>query len=287
MGDVGIRVQDPQASLDVLSYSGQPAIQGVTHVTSGTAVYGLHDVSSGTHPGVWGATNSVSGNATGVRGFVNSTAPGAYSAGVRGHNNGTGSLGIGVWGSQDGRGWGVYGETPDGTGVYGNSDNGIGVRGDSANGYAGYFSGTVRVSVLEIAGADLAEKFPVSEEVKPGMVVAIDPDNPGQLCLARGAYNRRVAGVVSGAGNIPTGTILGNLPGSEDAPAVALNGRVWVYGDATEQPIVPGDLLTTAARPGHAMKVTDYGKAQGAVLGKAMTGLEEGTGLVLVLVNLQ
>ena len=287
MGDVGIRVQDPQASLDVLSYSGQPAIQGVTHVTSGTAVYGLHDVSSGTHPGVWGATNSVSGNATGVRGFVNSTAPGAYSAGVRGHNNGTGSLGIGVWGSQDGRGWGVYGETPDGTGVYGNSDNGIGVRGDSANGYAGYFSGTVRVSVLEIAGADLAEKFPVSEEVKPGMVVAIDPDNPGQLCLARGAYNRRVAGVVSGAGNIPTGTILGNLPGCEDAPAVALNGRVWVYGDATEQPIVPGDLLTTAARPGHAMKVTDYGKAQGAVLGKAMTGLEEGTGLVLVLVNLQ
>jgi hypothetical protein len=287
MGDVGIRVQDPQASLDVLSYSGQTAIQGVTTVTSGTAVYGLHDVSSGTLPGVWGATNSASANATGVRGFVNSTNPGSYSAGVRGHNNGTGGLGIGVWGSQDGSGWGVYGECPDGTGVYGSSTDGIGVRGHSDSGYAGYFTGRVLVGVLEIYGADLAEKFPVSEDVKPGMVVAIDPDNPGQLCLARGAYNRRVAGVVSGAGDVPTGTIMGNLPGSEDAPPIALSGRVWVFGDATRQPIVPGDLLTTAARPGHAMKVTDYDRAQGAVIGKAMTGLEEGTGLVLVLVNLQ
>ncbi|HUU95952.1 MAG TPA: hypothetical protein VM487_09430 [Phycisphaerae bacterium] len=284
MGDVGIRVQDPQASLDVLNRSGPPAIRGVS---SGTGVYGLHDESSGTLPGVWGATDSVSSNATGVRGFVNSTAPGGSSAGVRGHNNGTGGSGIGVWGSQDGSGYGVYGYTPSGRGVYGLSTDGVGVYGRSTNGYAGYFNGTVSVDVLEITGADVAEKFPVSEEVKPGMVVAIDADNPGQLCLARGAYNRRVAGVVSGAGNIPTGTILGNLPGCEDDPPIALSGRVWVYGDATEQPIVPGDLLTTAAHPGHAMKVTDYEKAQGAVLGKAMTGLEEGTGLVLVLVNLQ
>ena len=45
---------------------------------------------------------------------------------------------------------------------------------------------------------------------------------------------------------------------------------------------------TTAAKPGHAMKVTDHGKAMGAVLGKAMTPLKQGeTGLVLVLVSLQ
>jgi len=35
------------------------------------------------------------------------------------------------------------------------------------------------------------------------------------------------------------------------------------------------------------MKVTDHARAQGAVLGKAMTGLKEGSGLVLVLVTLQ
>jgi hypothetical protein len=35
------------------------------------------------------------------------------------------------------------------------------------------------------------------------------------------------------------------------------------------------------------MKVTDSAKAQGAIIGKAMTGLKEGKGLVLVLVTLQ
>ncbi len=35
------------------------------------------------------------------------------------------------------------------------------------------------------------------------------------------------------------------------------------------------------------MKVTDLAKAQGAIIGKAMTVLESGKGLVLVLVSLQ
>jgi hypothetical protein len=35
------------------------------------------------------------------------------------------------------------------------------------------------------------------------------------------------------------------------------------------------------------MKVTDHARAQGAILGKAMTGLKEGKGVVLVLVTLQ
>jgi hypothetical protein len=68
---------------------------------------------------------------------------------------------------------------------------------------------------------------------------------------------------------------------------VALTGRVYVFADATHDPIRPGDLLTTADIPGHAMKVTDYARAQGAVLGKAMSALPAGRGLVLVLVSLQ
>ena len=57
--------------------------------------------------------------------------------------------------------------------------------------------------------------------------------------------------------------------------------------DATQGAIEPGDLLTTAATAGHAMKVKDAAKAQGAIIGKAMTGVKDGQGLVLVLVTLQ
>jgi hypothetical protein len=151
-----------------------------------------------------------------------------------------------------------------------------------------HVAGMARVDAVQITGADVAEKFPVSEEVKPGMVVSIDTENQGQLCLSRGAYNRCVAGVVSGANSLPTGAILGNLPGHEDAVPIALNGRAWVYCDSTEKAIDPGDMLTTSLQAGHAMAVTDYTKAHGAVLGKAMTSLEKGqTGLVLTLINLQ
>lgn len=149
-------------------------------------------------------------------------------------------------------------------------------------------AGRAVVEVLEITGADVAEKFPVSEATEPGMVMAIDPANPGKLCLARGAYNKRVAGVVSGANGLNAGTILGNLPGHETAPPIALSGRVWVHCDATEKAIEPGDLMTTSDRAGHAMAVTDGSKAAGATIGKAMTALAKGeTGMVLVLVNLQ
>ena len=57
--------------------------------------------------------------------------------------------------------------------------------------------------------------------------------------------------------------------------------------DASHGVIKPGDLLTTSDTPGHAMKVSDHAQAQGAILGKAMSGLKEGKGLVLVLVTLQ
>jgi hypothetical protein len=147
--------------------------------------------------------------------------------------------------------------------------------------------GVVKVPVLEITGADIAERFPSSDKVEPGMVVALDADNRGHVCLARGAYNRRVAGVVSGANGFSVGAVLGNLPGHEDAPPIALSGRVYVYCDATHGAIEVGDLLTTSETPGHAMKVIDGERSQGAILGKAMESLSEGRGLVLVLVSLQ
>lgn len=148
--------------------------------------------------------------------------------------------------------------------------------------------GAVSVPVLEITGADLAERFPCSDErVESGTVMEIDPNDPGKLRVARGAYNRRVAGVVSGANDFAAGAILGNLPGHENAPPIALSGRVYVLCDATSDPIEPGDLLTTSNTPGYAMKAATHTRAQGAILGKAMTALESGRGTVLVLVSLQ
>jgi hypothetical protein len=72
-----------------------------------------------------------------------------------------------------------------------------------------------------------------------------------------------------------------------DGQDVALSGRVYVRADASTDAIRPGDLLTTSSLRGHAMKATDHARAQGAVIGKAMSSLDRGTGLVLVLVALQ
>lgn len=154
--------------------------------------------------------------------------------------------------------------------------------------------GRITTDVLEITGgADLSEQFNVRSRdagthPAPGMVVSIDPEHPGELIVSEGAYDRTVAGVVSGAGDVKPGMLMGQAGSAADgALPVALTGRVYVNADASYGAIEVGDLLTTSDTPGHAMKVTDYERARGAILGKAMTALDEGQGLVLVLVTLQ
>jgi hypothetical protein len=169
--------------------------------------------------------------------------------------------------------------------------------------------GTIRGSVIQITGgADLAEPFVVGSEaatkpgsdegegaeshdsdaVRPGAIVVIDPANPGQLKLAKEPYDRKVAGIISGANGLSPGVVM-KADDAQDADTqpVALSGRVWCWCDASYGAIDPGDRLTTSTTPGHAMKVTDRDRADGAVIGKAMTALDSGTGLVLVLVSLQ
>ena len=137
-------------------------------------------------------------------------------------------------------------------------------------------------------GADLAEPFEMSsQEIPEGAVVIIDRKNPGRLKMSDHAYDTHVAGIVSGAGGINPGIQLKQAGVLEHGRNVALTGRVYALADASAGPIEPGDLLTTSSVPGHAMKVTDHAKAQGAILGKAMGALSEGKGLVLVLVTLQ
>lgn len=145
------------------------------------------------------------------------------------------------------------------------------------------------VKTLRITGgADLAEPFPMSEEtVRPGAVVVIDEKNPGKLRMSTAAYDKKVAGIVSGADGIEPGISMLQAGRLDAGPNVALSGRVYAQANTSAGPIEPGDLLTTSDSPGEAMKATDAIRAQGAVLGKAMTALAEGRGRVLVLVTLQ
>jgi hypothetical protein len=145
-------------------------------------------------------------------------------------------------------------------------------------------------SITIEGGADLAEPFKMTsgkEAIPEGAVVVIDEQNPGHLKMSDQGYDTHVAGVVSGANGINPGIQMQQQGVLEGGKNVALTGRVYVQADTANGAIKPGDLLTTSITPGHAMKVTDHARAAGAILGKAMTGLSEGKGMVLVLVTLQ
>lgn len=151
-------------------------------------------------------------------------------------------------------------------------------------------TGVLSTPTLQITGGiDLAEPFDMSDEdeLPLGSVVVIDEHKPGQLRMSTTPYDTRVAGIISGAGGIQPGVTLKQTGVQDSGQYVALTGRVYVQADATNEPIQPGDLLTTSSIPGHAMRAADVTRRPGAIIGKAMSSLESGRGLVLVLVTLQ
>jgi hypothetical protein len=149
--------------------------------------------------------------------------------------------------------------------------------------------GRITCDVLEIkGGADLVEGFDTgAEPCAPGTVLVIDADRPGSLVASSSPYDCRVAGIVSGAGGIEPGLHMGQTGVASGDTPVAMTGRVYARCSAENGPIRPGDRLTSAALTGHAMRAAEGSACDGAVLGKAMSALDAGTGLVLVLVNLQ
>jgi hypothetical protein len=160
----------------------------------------------------------------------------------------------------------------------------------SVGGLAVHFQGNVQVTgdiiFLNTAGLDLAEGFTTAteEDIEAGSVLVIEADGNLQLC--RRPYDNRVAGVVSGAGKLRPAIVLGHRPSVANLP-IALAGRAYCKVDASLHPIAVGDLLTTSSTPGHAMKAADRDQAFGAVIGKAMSSLESGTGLIPILIALQ
>ena len=148
-------------------------------------------------------------------------------------------------------------------------------------------SASIEGAIYISGGSDLAEGFHINdtEKVTPGTVVSIDPYDIGKLKVSTEAYDKKVAGVVSGANGVDPGIIMTQTGTLADEYPIALTGRVWVKCTAENGDVEVGDLLTTANTPGHAMKVTDK-KSSGAILGKAMSSCNEDN-IVLTLISLQ
>ncbi len=92
-------------------------------------------------------------------------------------------------------------------------------------------------------------------------------------------YDQTVIGVISEK----PGMVIGQVEGKFVAP-VALTGVVKVLVNATGGKIQPGDLLTTSAVSGEAMKAIN--PKVGTAIGKALEA-DTGKGWVMALVNLK
>jgi hypothetical protein len=283
-----------------------------------TSTEGVMGIST-TGNGVWGQTPGsgigvlgtsvggpgVSGSSTNGRGVVGAS-HGAYgvsgdsqtSAGMRGTSvSGRGTEGWstsaeGVMGISN-TGNGIWGQTPGaGDGVLGTSAHGVGIHGKGGR-LAGLFEGDVEVTGdLRLVNADCAEDFDISaaSPVEPGTVMVLGPE--GVLSPSSKPYDRRVAGVVSGAGSYRPGITLDSAnssrrEGSHPRLPIGLLGKVFCKVDAVYGAIEIGDMLTTSPTPGHAMRATDPHQAFGAVIGKALRPHPEGQGLVPILISLQ
>jgi hypothetical protein len=266
-------------------------VYGESHTAGSAGVNGTSQ--SGT--GVFGKST----DGEGVHGETTSTVHPA----VVGVQFNAASTGAGVYGEHKGTGIGVFGKSVDGEAVHGETTSashpavvgiqynpnstGAGVYGEhKGNGPAGYFKGDVIVTGdVVLVGADCAEQFEVTGDAFPGAVMVFDDSE--RLLLCTEPYDRRVAGVISGANSYRPGIILNGREPAADRCPIALIGRVFCKVDASFGAIQAGDLLTTSPNPGHAMKADDSSKAFGATLGKALRPLSEGKDLIPILVALQ
>jgi hypothetical protein len=271
-------------------------------VDQGSAVYGELGAldSEVTAFGFIGGRSPYAGEVTGVfgqgteRGVIGiAAAADPYAIGVYGGS--VGGAGIGVCGDSEGTA-GVLGRTSGGVGVYGQVvgsgiagkfDGDVEVTGRLVHNGTISLNGDIEVSGdLRLLNQDLAEEFEIADtEAEEGSVMVLA--DGGALTCSREAYDRKVAGIVAGAGSFRPAIVLGRVRSSRQRVPIALTGKTYCRVDASRAPIEPGDLLTSSDLPGHAMKATDPARAFGAVVGKALGTLASGCGLLPVLVSLQ
>ena len=138
-----------------------------------------------------------------------------------------------------------------------------------------------------LGNSDAAEDFELAAtaEATPGAVMVLTGDGTVGPCAA--AYDRKVVGVVAGAGSFRPAIVLGRRPGLDERRVpISVMGKAACQADAAYGAIEVGDLLTSSATAGTAMRVADAPRAFGAVIGKALTPLREGTGLVEMVIGL-
>src|SRR5208337_624309 len=189
------------------------------------------------------------------------TSPGGYGALMLGDNGGTNNVHLthetngdfGIWNGTFGGG---------NTLLYIKGGNiGIGTMAPQAKLHV---QGDIQVTGdIFLQNADCAEEFALAgcERIDPGTVMVLDED--GALRQSKEAYDKKVAGVISGAGDLKPGLILDKQPESTNRVPIALMGKANCKVDAQYAAIEVGDLLTTSPTPGHAMKATDPAKAFG------------------------
>jgi hypothetical protein len=177
--------------------------------------------------------------------------------------------------------------THGGPGVIGDSAIGIGILGKGGV-LAARFEGDVEVTGnIRLANADCAEEFDIANGAcaEPGTVMVLGDE--GELHQSGLAYDKRVAGVISGAGDYKPGILLDKLERGTQRQPLALLGKVYCKVDAQYGSVEVGDLLTTSATAGHAMKAGEPLQSFGAVIGKALRPLRAGQGLIPILIALQ
>jgi hypothetical protein len=154
---------------------------------------------------------------------------------------------------------------------------------------AAVFEGNVVVTgdIILTNAADCAEDFDVVEAAmnEPGTVMVVRAD--GRLEACSRACDKRVVGVISGAENLRPGIVLDKQSDAIGRRPIALMGKVFCKVDADHGQVEVGDLLTTSPTEGHAMRVDSVPMTFGAVIGKALQPLDQGRGLIAVLVALQ
>jgi hypothetical protein len=176
----------------------------------------------------------------------------------------------------------AYNLNPEGTGAA------IFAKKIGTKGLAGFFDGNVFVTGdIVLANADCAEDFDIAEVdfIEPGTVMVVGEE--GALHQSYQAYDKRVTGVISGAGGYKPGIVLDKQQSQNNRKPIALLGKVFCKVDAQFGAVEAGDLLTTSPTPGHAMKASDPLKSFGTVIGKALRPLKEGKGMIQILVALQ
>jgi hypothetical protein len=250
-----------------------PPVIGVARRTDEAGILGLHRSNGAAIAGFSEAGDAVRAESRGGNGIRGN---GAFN-GVVGETKAAEHSG--VLGIHSGGGRAVTGVS--------DAPGGIGVHGKGTR-LAGFFEGDIEVTGdIRLLNADCAEDFDISEveESEPGTVMVID--QTGALRISRQAYDKKVAGVISGAGGYKPAIVLDKQGSRDRRLPVALLGKVYCKADAQYGSIEVGDLLTTSPTPGYSMKASDPVRAFGAVIGKALCPLREGQGSIPILIALQ